>query len=350
MKSAASMYPAAVAIALACAALSLAPHHAAAFAPAAIKGREHGLRRAAAAAPDVVVAAAPTPKSAVAPKAKGKRQPSTKKKRSKQTSTKKQQPKRAPGKSASKESPKRQKRAPTAKKGSKTKYRALKDLKLGSTVSGTVVGVSDFGAFINIGYATRGAALLHISQISDEKIENVRDRYKVGDKVEDARVITVDLAKGEAGLSLRPRRQKRRDLHELRVGSEVEGKVVQVVSYGAFVDVGTRVNALLHVSRITGGAVENVRHLLNEGDPVSVHVISTDLKKKTVAVSMLDKKADQYLDQRMKQRQKRFLGTADARSTGVKEAEETKADRCELEYFDQAIQELEDALREREVA
>merc|ERR1712127_1003684 len=107
-----------------------------------------------------------------------------------------------------------------------------------------------------------------------------------------------------------------------------------------------------HISRITGGSIENVRHHLNEGDPVSVHGIDMDSKKKTMAVSMLDKKADQYLDRRMSQRLKRFYGTAAAPgvSSSAKEStpkEEEEEGTSELDYFDQAIRELEDALTGR---
>lgn len=228
-------------------------------------------------------------------------------------------------------------------------FKPLKDLKPGSKISGKVVDVCDFGVFVDIGYATRGSragtALLHISQIRDEKIADIRDVVKVGDAIEGARVLNIDLKKGEVGLSLRSRRKKRRDTFAtLKVGDAVEGKVDSVVSYGVFVDVGTNVNALLHISRITGGSIENVRHHLNEGDPVSVHVIDMDQKKKTMAVSMLDKKADQYLDRRMSQRLKRFYGTA---APGGSAKETPEEETSELDYFDQAIRELEDALSGR---
>lgn len=226
-------------------------------------------------------------------------------------------------------------------------FKPLKDLRLGSVVSGSVVALCDFGAFINIGYATLGSrpgtALLHISQIQDKKIEDINSILKIGDNIEGARVTSIDLNKGEVGLSLRAPRPKRRDLSKLKVGDELVGKVASVMSYGVFVDVGTDVNALLHISRITGGAIENVRQHLNEGDPVSVHVIDLDKQKKTVAVSMLDKKADQYLDRRMSQRLKRFYGTA---ASEDKDHEQEK-ESSDLEYFDQAIRELEEALRER---
>jgi predicted RNA-binding protein with RPS1 domain len=105
-------------------------------------------------------------------------------------------------------------------------------------VSGSVVDVCDFGAFINIGYATLGSrpgtALLHISQIKDKKIEDIHSILQKGDNIEEARVTSIDLKKGEVGLSLRSPRPKRRDFTKLKVGDELMGKVDSVVSYGEF--------------------------------------------------------------------------------------------------------------------
>ena len=230
----------------------------------------------------------------------------------------------------------------TNDKQSTKSFKPLKDLKLGSLITGQVVDICDFGAFIDIGYASRGSragtALLHVSQIQDAKIDNIRDVINVGDTVE-ARVINVDLVKGEVGLSLRKPRPKRKDLSAFKVGDKLVGRVDTVLPYGAFIDVGATANPLLHISRITGSAIENIRHYLNEGDSVPIHVIDIDVERKTMAVSMLDKKADQYLDRRMSQKIKRYFGTT--RDTVDVD------DESELDYFDKAIQELEAALKER---
>ena len=123
------------------------------------------------------------PTDTVAPVAKKVTKKSHQKK--KQKATKKKQQK-GNTKITAKKSMK--KNAPTRSKKSKGKSRSnvnsrsfkpLKDLKLGSKVSGNVVDVCDFGVFVNIGYATRGSrsgtALLHISQIQSKKITNIND-------------------------------------------------------------------------------------------------------------------------------------------------------------------------------
>jgi len=294
------------------------------------------------------------PTDTVAPVAKKvTKKSSSQKKKQKATKKKKQQ---GNTKITVKNAPKRSKKSKGKSRSSSNNSRSfkpLKDLKLGSKISGNVVDVCDFGVFVNIGYATRGSrsgtALLHISQIQSKKITNINDIYKVGDTIKDARVTNIDLKKGEVGLSLRSRRPKRRDISKIQVGDRLEGKVDSVVPYGVFVDIGADVNPLLHISRITGGAIENVRHHLNEGDPVSVHVIDIDVKRKTIAVSMLDKKADQYLDRRMSQRLKRYYGTArTAKGSPSNDSQDGAAatTSSDLDYFDQAIKELEDALKE----
>jgi ribosomal protein S1 len=232
----------------------------------------------------------------------------------------------------------------TKKQKEQRVFKPLKDLTLGSSVTGKVVEVCEFGAFVDIGYASRGSrpgtALLHVSQIQDGKVSNVTDVINKGDTIEDARVIKVDYVKGEVGISLRKRRPKRKDISEFKVRDKLIGRVDSVVPYGAFIDIGANVNPLLHISRITGSAIDNIRHYVNEGDSVPVHVIDIDVEKKTMAVSMLDKKADQYLDRRLSQKKRKFFGTAKEEVVEVEVEDES-----ELDYFDKAIQELEVALR-----
>lgn len=234
----------------------------------------------------------------------------------------------------------RSKQNNTSKPKPKKIYKPLKDLELGSTISGRVVETCEFGAFVDIGYGR--PALLHISQIQDDKVDKVDNVLKKGDTVEEARIIKIDYVKGEVGISLRKRRPKRKDISEFKVRDKVVGKVDTVLPYGAFIDVGANVNPLLHISRITGSAIDNIRHYVNEGDSVPVHIIDIDVEKKTMAVSMLDKKADQYLDRRLSQKKRKFFGTA------KEDAEDAHIDdESELDYFDKAIQELEAALKGR---
>jgi predicted RNA-binding protein with RPS1 domain len=218
-------------------------------------------------------------------------------------------------------------------------------LKLGSTVEGRVAAFTDFGVFIKINYDLKskgngGYALLHNSQIRDEPVLDAQKLFRIGNAVKGLRVITVNYQKGEVGLSLRDQRDKRKSLSEFEVGQEYTGKVARVVPYGAFIDVGAKANALLHISRINQKKIEGIRNWVNEGDTVTVRIIDKDEKKNTLAASMLDKESDEYLNKRTAQLQRMRQRSEEKCSN----ASENGLLKSELEYFNDAVKELEDAL------
>ena len=220
---------------------------------------------------------------------------------------------------------------------SSTKLAPLSDLKLGSKIDGHVAAFSSFGIFIKTKFdfknrGSNGYALLHKSQIRDEPVEDMSKLFRIGAKVKGLRVININYAQGEVGVSLRGKRKGRKSMREVPIGKEMIGTVSQVVAYGAFVDVGADVNALVHISRISQKKIKNIRHFVNDGDKVTIRVISKDEGKKTMAASMLGKDADEYLD---------------GRSAHMKKMRESVAVdnlKSELEYFEDAVQELEAAL------
>eukprot|EP00551_Chaetoceros_affinis_P006009 CAMPEP_0203666348 /NCGR_PEP_ID=MMETSP0090-20130426/3398_1 /ASSEMBLY_ACC=CAM_ASM_001088 /TAXON_ID=426623 /ORGANISM="Chaetoceros affinis, Strain CCMP159" /LENGTH=357 /DNA_ID=CAMNT_0050530199 /DNA_START=87 /DNA_END=1160 /DNA_ORIENTATION=- len=217
----------------------------------------------------------------------------------------------------------------------------LTELKLGATIDGYVASFTPFGIFMKTSYdfkdkGSNGYALLHKSQIRDERVEDLTKLFRVGAKVRGLRVININYAKGEVGVSLRKKRTDRKKIADIPLGVEIEGTVANVLAYGAFVDVGADANALLHISRISQKKVGNIRDVISEGEKVTVRILSKDVKKKTMAASMLDKDADEYLDMRSKQMRK------------MKESSnlELESLKTEIEYFEEAVRELEQTLAE----
>jgi len=84
---------------------------------------------------------------------------------------------------------------------------AIEDLRPGMTVDAQVVNITSFGAFVTFGLATEG--LIHISEISDARVQSVSDVVRIGQRVK-ARVVEVDVARGRVGLSLRQGEVNRR--------------------------------------------------------------------------------------------------------------------------------------------
>ncbi len=215
----------------------------------------------------------------------------------------------------------------------------LTELKLGSTINGYVASFTPFGIFIKTSYdfknkGSNGYALLHKSQIRDEKVDDLTKLFRIGARVKGLRVININYAKGEVGVSLRNKRANRKKIEDIAVGSEIEGTVANVLAYGAFVDVGADANALLHISRISQKKIRNIRDVISEGENVTVRILSKDVKKKTMAASMLDKEADEYLNKRSEQMKQ-------MRESANTELESLKT---EIEYFEEAVRELEETL------
>lgn len=87
-------------------------------------------------------------------------------------------------------------------------------------------------------------------------------------------------------------RKKRTNLSDLEIGSTVEATVKTITAYGAFLDIGARSDALLHVSRLSDEFVANVEDVVKQGDKVSVRIISVDTEKNQIAVTMRSEEAE----------------------------------------------------------
>lgn len=159
------------------------------------------------------------------------------------------------------------------------------ELKVGDVVEGVVTGVIDFGAFINV-EGIEG--LIHISEISWERVEDPRDYVKVGDTLK-AKIIAID--KDRLSLSLK---QMTEDpwLKEVRVfkkGDIVEGKITRITPFGAFVHLSPSVEALVHVSEMSDNETVDPQQVfkLNESKQFKVIDIDTDARKIALSLKVL---------------------------------------------------------------
>jgi len=84
----------------------------------------------------------------------------------------------------------------------------------------------------------------------------------------------------------------RKELKDLEVGAEVTATVKTITTYGAFLDIGAKSDALVHVSRLSDGFVANVGDIVKQGEQVSVRIISVDTEKGQIAVTMRSAEAE----------------------------------------------------------
>jgi len=121
-------------------------------------------------------------------------------------------------------------------------------LKVGDTVKGVVTGVVDFGVFVNVDGIE---GLVHISEISWERVNNPADYVKVGQTI-DAKIIAID--KDRLSLSMKQLTEDPwlSEVDQFKSGDTVEGTVTRITPFGAFVQISPAVEALVHVSELGG--------------------------------------------------------------------------------------------------
>jgi len=163
--------------------------------------------------------------------------------------------------------------------------RALLDkLRPGDVRRGTVVNMASFGAFVDLGGIE---GLLHVSEISWDRLGHPADLLHMGDEVQ-VQVVGVNPDEERVALSMkRLRPNPWSDSHSrYRAGQIVEGDVTSVVSFGAFVRLEEGLEGLIHASELPEGNAARSREVVCEGSRVRARVIAVDAEKHRVALSL----------------------------------------------------------------
>ncbi len=156
-------------------------------------------------------------------------------------------------------------------------------LEAGKKITGTVSRLTDFGAFVNLGGID---GLIHISEMSWGRISNPREVLKEGDTVEVV-VLDADKEKGKISLSLKDVTENpwNKAAEKYPVGSIVEGKVVRMVPFGAFVELEVGVDGLVHISQIANKHVVKPEDELTIGETIRVKVLEVNPEAKKISLS-----------------------------------------------------------------
>jgi len=150
-------------------------------------------------------------------------------------------------------------------------------------LQGKVVRVELFGAFVDIGVGRDGLA--HISQLREGRVNRVIDVVNEGDEIT-VWVQRVDLEKGRISLTMIE--PPERTLEDLEPDMVLTGKVTRLARFGAFVDIGVERDGLVHVSEIAQGYVKDPAEYVSVGEKVEVRVVSVDLRKQQIELSIKD--------------------------------------------------------------
>lgn len=155
-------------------------------------------------------------------------------------------------------------------------------LKIGDSVKGVVTGVVDFGAFVNVDGIE---GLIHISEISWERVENPGDYVKVGDMV-DAKIIAID--KDRLSLSMKQTQDDpwAKEAEGFKKGDSVEGTVTRITPFGAFVQLSPAVEALVHISELGEGQGADPEKLFKLNEKKTFKILDVDRENRKISLSL----------------------------------------------------------------
>lgn len=158
--------------------------------------------------------------------------------------------------------------------------------KVGDKVKGKVKSIVDFGVFVDIGEEVD--ALIHVSDVSwTKKNVNPTEEFKEGQTVE-AMVMAVDRENQKFSLGIKQLEEDPWKKIETRfpVGTVVEAEVVRVTDFGAFVELETGIEGLIHISELSEERVEKPSDVVKKGDAAKAMIISVDKEAKKIALSI----------------------------------------------------------------
>ncbi len=174
------------------------------------------------------------------------------------------------------------------------KDRLLDGLKEGDVRTGRVTSLADFGAFVNIDGAD---GLVHLSEISWDRIQHPNEVLKVGEEVK-VRVISVDRDRKRIGLSIRQLQQDpwMRKVGELREGMLIEGTITHLTKFGAFARIGDDLEGLIHVSELSEQRIGHPKEVVKEGETLTLRVIKIDPERRRIGLSRRKVDSAAYAD------------------------------------------------------
>jgi small subunit ribosomal protein S1 len=171
----------------------------------------------------------------------------------------------------------------------------LSEIEKGQILKGKVKNITDFGAFINLGGVD---GLLHITDMSWGRISHPSEMLAVGDEIE---VVVLDYNKEERKISLGLKQKTPSPWEDIEkkypVGTKVKGKVVNLVPYGAFVELEKGVEGLVHISELSWTKrISDPSEMLAIGDKVEAIVLSIDKENQKISLGIKQTEVNPWED------------------------------------------------------
>jgi small subunit ribosomal protein S1 len=178
---------------------------------------------------------------------------------------------------------------------SATKQRRFSEVREGDTVRGTVRSLADYGAFVDIGGVD---GLLHVGEISWQRVNKPSDVLNVGDQVE-ARVLKIDPDKRRISLSMKQLQAHPWDIvpGKYKVGERVRGTVTRLMDFGAFVELEPGIEGLIHISEMSWAKrVRTAGDVVKPGEIVEVVILSVNSGERRISLGLKQALGDPWAE------------------------------------------------------
>jgi small subunit ribosomal protein S1 len=160
----------------------------------------------------------------------------------------------------------------------------LDRLSPGVEVEGQISNIVDFGAFVDLDGID---GLIHISELSWSHVNHPSEVLEIGQKVR-VKVLDVDRDRQRISLGLKQTQTDpwQRVIDETQQGDVVSGRITKVVTFGAFAEIVSGVEGLIHISELAEHHVENPREVVQQGEEVKVKIIEIDPDRRRLSLSL----------------------------------------------------------------
>lgn len=175
-------------------------------------------------------------------------------------------------------------KAVEAEENEKKKIELLQSIKAGDVIEGKVARLTNFGAFIDLGGVD---GLVHVSELSHEHVKSPEEVVSIGDTVK-VKVRSVEQDSERVSLSIKDTLPSPFETIQEKYseGDVVEGKVMRLASFGAFVEIGSGLQGLVHISEISHKHIGTPGEVLEPGQTVQVKILGINPEEERISLSI----------------------------------------------------------------
>ncbi|EII6288701.1 30S ribosomal protein S1 [Staphylococcus pseudintermedius] len=200
-------------------------------------------------------------------------------------------------------------KAVEAEENEKKKAELLQSIKAGDVIEGKVARLTNFGAFIDLGGVD---GLVHVSELSHEHVKSPEEVVSIGDTVK-VKVRSVEQDSERVSLSIKDTLPSPFETIQEKYseGDIVEGKVMRLASFGAFVEIGSGLQGLVHISEISHKHIGTPGEVLEPGQTVQIKILGINPEEERISLSIKAANPDEETEEASEETTQHYTQPAD---------------------------------------